>query len=118
MRWFSELSAKSIDCFESLADLFTNTYVKRFRAKLVEVEKSDDKLAIMAFKQGFYVHFSLSQKLNKRKYDCATLIECFNMVDDLIDWNDKTKRTVADADYAKNADQRKNDRDTPPHSPR
>ncbi|KAB2634407.1 hypothetical protein D8674_038270 [Pyrus ussuriensis x Pyrus communis] len=58
----------------------------------------------MASEQGFCIHFSLSQKLNKRKYDCTTLIESFDMADDLVDWNDKTKRIVADSDYAKNAD--------------
>lgn len=117
MRWFSELPARFIDCFESLADLFTNTYLKRFRAKLAKVEKLDDRLPSMAFEQGFYVHFSLSKKLNKRKYDYATLIECFDMANDLTDWNDKIRKTVADADYAKNVDRRKNDRDTPHPSP-
>lgn len=80
----SELPAKSIDYFESLVNMFTDTYLvyrdirksheakfrmiphtkdktlwiylKRFWAELAEVEKFDDKLATMAFKQGLYVY--------------------------------------------------------------
>lgn len=44
-------------------------YLKRFLAKLVEIEKSYDRLATMGFKQGLYVYSLLSQKLNKKKYD-------------------------------------------------
>ncbi|RXH78574.1 hypothetical protein DVH24_002092 [Malus domestica] len=53
MKWYSELPTRSIDCFETLVDLFTNTYfvyhntrdeslrayLMHFRAELVEVEK-------------------------------------------------------------------------------
>lgn len=44
-------------------------YLKQFLAKLVEIEKSYDRLATMGFKQGLYVYSPLSQKLNKKKYD-------------------------------------------------
>ncbi|RXH78581.1 hypothetical protein DVH24_002099 [Malus domestica] len=36
-------------------------YLKRFYAKLAEIEKPNDRLATMGFKQGLY--------LNKKKYD-------------------------------------------------
>lgn len=111
MRWFSKLPARSIGCFESLADIFTNTYsvyryvckhheaifnmaaqskdeslkayLKRFCLELAKVERPDDRLATMVFKQTFYVHSPLSQKLNKRKYDYATLAKCFDVVNEL-----------------------------------
>lgn len=50
---------------------------------MVEVEKPDDKLATMVFKQGLYVHSLPSQKLNKRKYNNLTLVKCFDIVNDL-----------------------------------
>lgn len=102
--WFSELSTRLIDFFKNLVNIFTNTYLvyhdvqkrhkaifimvaqskdkilmaylKRFHVKLAEVERLDDILAIMAYKQGLYVNSLFSQKLNKRKYDYATLAEC------------------------------------------
>ncbi|RXH80798.1 hypothetical protein DVH24_004712 [Malus domestica] len=66
------------------------TYIKRFQAEVAEVEKPDNRLATMvfnrgAFKQGLHVHSPLSEKLNKRKYDYITLVECFDIVDDLMD---------------------------------
>ncbi|KAM1000128.1 hypothetical protein ACFX13_006929 [Malus domestica] len=84
-----ELSARSIDCFESLANIFTNTYsmyrdmrkhhkaicrmapqsrdeslityMRHFRVQLAEVKKPDDRLPTMAFKQRLYVHSPLSR---------------------------------------------------------
>ncbi|RXH74086.1 hypothetical protein DVH24_021266 [Malus domestica] len=66
MRWLS-LPARSINCFESLIDLLTNTYLvimtpqsidesirtylKRFHSKLAEVEMLNDRLNTMVFKQ-------------------------------------------------------------------
>lgn len=58
-------------------------YLKRFCLELAKVERLDDKLATMAFKQALYVHSPLSQKINKRKYDYATLAECFNVANGL-----------------------------------
>lgn len=90
MRWFLELLSLLIDNFETLVNTFTNTfsvyhdvrkyhkavfnmkpqckneilmnYWKRFRVKLADVKKPDDKLAMMDFKQGIYIHSALSQK--------------------------------------------------------
>ncbi|RXH75650.1 hypothetical protein DVH24_039349, partial [Malus domestica] len=72
MRWFSESLAHFIDCFESLADIFTHPYsmyrdgfLKAIRAELAKVEKPDYRLATITFNQGLYFHSTLSQKLNK-----------------------------------------------------
>lgn len=35
----------------------------------------------------------------ERKYDYATLAEWFDIVDDLTDWDEKTKRTTPEPDY-------------------
>lgn len=69
-------------------------YLKQFRAKLVEVEKHNDRLTIMAFKHALYAYSPLSQKLNKKMYDYVTLVECFDIVDDLSDWDDKTRKKI------------------------
>ncbi|XP_068339016.1 uncharacterized protein [Pyrus communis] len=89
MKWYSELSARSIDCFESLANIFTNTYsmyrdirkrhkaicrmapqsrdkglityLRHFCVQLAEVEEPDDRLPTMAFKQRLYVYSPLSR---------------------------------------------------------
>ncbi|CAN6552235.1 unnamed protein product [Malus baccata var. baccata] len=99
-----------------LANIFTNTYsvyydvhkchetilkiyLKHFCTELVEIEKPDDRLAIMAFK----------------KYDYATLVECLN---DLTDWDDKTRRRIVEPNYFKSADRRISDKDIPPLYPR
>lgn len=113
MRWYSKLPAISIDYFETLADIFTNTYsvyrdickhhedmfrmvnqskdeslrifLKRFRVELAEVEKPYDRLATITFKRGLYIYSPFSQKSNKRKYDYTTLAKCFDITDDLTD---------------------------------
>lgn len=61
---------------------------------MAEVEKPDDKLPTMTFKQRLYVYSLIFQKLNKRKYDYATLAECFNIVDGLTKWDEKSRRTT------------------------
>ncbi|KAM1996389.1 hypothetical protein ACFX15_029341 [Malus domestica] len=88
MRWYSKLPARSIDYFETLVNLFTNTnfvyrdvrkhheamfrllpqtrdeslraYLKHFRTELAEVQKLDDKLVTIAFKRSIYVHLLIS----------------------------------------------------------
>lgn len=67
-------------------DKSVKTYLKCFIAELVEVEKSDDMLATMVFKQSMYVHSPFPSKLNKRKHDYATLVKCFDITGDLTDW--------------------------------
>lgn len=101
MKWFSELPACLIDCFKNLVNIFTNTYLvyhdvqkrheaifimvaqikdkilmaylKWFHSKLTDVERLQDRLATMAYKQRLYVNSHFSHKLNKKKYDYATL---------------------------------------------
>lgn len=80
------------------------------------MEKSNDKLATMAFKQGMYVLSLISQKLNKMKHDYATLIECFDISDNLTNWNEKIRRTTTHPDYPKKTNRRRANRDTPPPS--
>lgn len=46
----------------------------------------------MTFKRGLYVISPSSYKLNKKKYDYATLVEFFDLVDDLTYWDNKTIR--------------------------
>lgn len=90
-------------------------YLKCLCTEIVEIEKPDDRLATMAFKQGMYVHSPFSYKLNKRKYDYATLVECLN---DLTDWDDKTRRRIVKPYYVKSIDRRRSDKDIPPLYPR
>ncbi|KAB2636136.1 hypothetical protein D8674_026670 [Pyrus ussuriensis x Pyrus communis] len=77
MRWFSELSTRLIDCFKNLVNIFTNTYL-RFHVKLAEVERLDNILTTMAYKQGLNVNSPFSQKLNEKKYNYATLAKCLS----------------------------------------
>ncbi|KAB2626865.1 hypothetical protein D8674_020483 [Pyrus ussuriensis x Pyrus communis] len=74
MRWCSKLPTRSIDCYETLPDVFINTYsvyrdvCKRHKVmfrivpqskeeiELIEVEKPNDRLATMVFKRMLYVH--------------------------------------------------------------
>lgn len=44
--------------------------------KLAEVERLDNILTTMAYKQGLYVNSPFSQKLNEKKYNYATLAKC------------------------------------------
>lgn len=56
--------------------------------ELAKVEKPDDRLDTIAFKQRLYFHSTFSQKLNKKNYDYATLAMCFDVADYLTDWDD------------------------------
>lgn len=85
----------------------------RFRAKLIEVEKPDNRLATMKFKRDFYVHSHLSQKLNMMKYNYVTLVECFHITNNLTDWDKKRRRTAIELDYSRKIDRRMMDKDTP-----
>lgn len=76
------------------------------------MEKSDDRMATIVFKRGLYIYSPLSQKLNKRKYDYTTLEECFDIADNLTDWDDKSRRQQPNHITLK-ADKRNIDRDTP-----
>lgn len=71
----------------------------------------------MVFEQGLYVHSPFSQKLNRRKYDYATLAECFDIADDLTKWNEKSRGMIVESDYSRKTDRRRANRDTPPPSP-
>ncbi|KAB2597180.1 hypothetical protein D8674_000100 [Pyrus ussuriensis x Pyrus communis] len=48
-------------------DKSLKTYLKRFRPELAKVEKPDDKLATMAFKQSLYVNSPLSPEAEQEK---------------------------------------------------
>lgn len=56
------------------------------------------------------------KKMNKRKYDYATLAECFDILDDLIDWDKKSRRTIAETDYRRKTEMRSPDRGISPPS--
>ncbi|KAB2612117.1 hypothetical protein D8674_039694 [Pyrus ussuriensis x Pyrus communis] len=91
-------------------------YLKQFHAELVKIEKSNDRLATMVFKQGLYIHSPLSQKLKKKKYDYTILTKCFDIADDLIDSEINSEREL-DPDHDRRSNRRRDDQDTPP-SPR
>lgn len=45
-------------------------------------------------------------------------MECLDTVDDLTDWDDKSRRTTTKSDYVMKIDRSRVDRETPSHSPR
>ncbi|RXH87758.1 hypothetical protein DVH24_034658 [Malus domestica] len=48
----------------------------------------------------------LNKQLNKKKYDYTTLAECFDVADDLTDWDDKTQKKISNQDHTKSSDRK------------
>ncbi|RXH69072.1 hypothetical protein DVH24_031405 [Malus domestica] len=62
-----------------------------------------------------FIISNIKYKINNKnkKYDYTTLTKCFDIVDDLIDWEINAEKEL-DPDHDSKFDRRRNDQDTPP----
>lgn len=63
------------------------------------------------------MHTSLSHKLNDKKYEYATLAECFDTTNDLTNQDNKIRKKAPKQDCGRKTEQKKENCNTPPHLP-